>query len=58
MAKNRFPEAENRLFQRVFVCMKCGKKMRSDLSKVRAGKIKCRSCKTHKLRPIHKDTKV
>jgi ribosomal protein L40E len=57
MAKHKFPEAENRLFHRVFVCMKCGAKMRGDLIKVRSGKVKCRKCKAKRLRPIHKDTK-
>jgi ribosomal protein L40E len=58
MAKQRFPEAEERLFQRVFVCMKCGAKMRSDYMKVRAGKVKCRHCKAKQLRPVHKEHKA
>ena len=58
MPKAKFPEIENRLFKRVFVCMKCGKKIKADLAKVRAGKIKCRGCKTKSLRQKHKDTKV
>jgi ribosomal protein L40E len=58
MPKHRFPEAEQRLFHRVFVCMKCGAKIRSDLIKVRSGKIKCRKCKSKRLRPIHKEHKV
>jgi len=58
MPKHRFPEAEQRLFHRVFVCMKCGAKIRADLIKVRAGKSKCRRCKSKKLRPIHKEHKV
>lgn len=57
MAKNRFPEAEQRLFHRVFVCRGCGAKIRTDLTKVRAGKVKCRHCKSRHLRPIHKDRK-
>ena len=57
MPKHRFPEAEARMFHRVFVCMKCGSKIRSDLSRVRAGKNKCRRCKSKKLRPIHKEAK-
>lgn len=58
MAKQRFPEAENRLFHRVFICMKCGAKLRSDLIKVRDKKVKCRKCKAKQLRPIHKDHKT
>jgi ribosomal protein L40E len=57
MPKHRFEEAERRLFHRVFVCMKCGAKIRSDLIKVRQGKTKCRKCKSKRLRSIHKDQK-
>ena len=57
MAKHKFPEAEQRIFQRVFICMKCGAKMRTDLAKVRSGKVKCRKCKRKQLRPVRKDKK-
>ena len=57
MAKQRFPEAEKRLFHRVFICMNCGSRMRADLAKVRSGKVKCRNCKAKKLRPIRKEHK-
>ena len=57
MAKGKFPEAEKRLFDRVFVCMKCGAKIRANPMKVKSGKVKCRKCKMKKLRPIHKDKK-
>lgn len=57
MSKHKFPEAENRLFKGVFICMKCGVKIRGDLVKVRAGKVKCRKCKSKRLRPIRKDKK-
>ena len=42
MGKQKFPEAEARLFTRVFVCMACGAKIRADYSKIKAGKVKCR----------------
>jgi len=58
MAKQRFPEAEQRIFHRVFICMKCGAKIRSDISKVKAGKVKCRVCKSKKLRQIRKEHKA
>jgi ribosomal protein L40E len=58
MPKHRFPEAEERMFHRVFVCMKCGAKNRGDLLKVKAGKVKCRKCKSKRLRPIHKEHKT
>ncbi|RLJ05244.1 MAG: 50S ribosomal protein L40e [Candidatus Aenigmatarchaeota archaeon] len=57
MAKQRFPEAEKRLFHRVFICMNCGSRMKADLAKVRSGKVKCRNCKAKKLRPIRKEHK-
>lgn len=58
MPKQKFPEAEGRLFHRIFICMKCGARMRADLVKVREGKIKCRKCKRKQLRPIKKEHKV
>ncbi len=57
MPKQKFPEAEARLFHRVFICMKCGAKIKADLSKIKAGKIKCRRCKSKQLRAIHKEHK-
>ena len=57
MPKHKFPEAEKRIFQRVFICMKCGSRIRADLPKVRAGKVKCRRCKAKHLRAIHKEHK-
>lgn len=58
MGKQKFPEAEARLFTRVFVCMACGAKIRADYSKIKAGKVKCRKCKAKQLRAIHKERKV
>ncbi len=58
MPKQKFPEAEKRLFSRVFVCMKCGAKIKTDLSKIRAGKSKCRKCRSKQLRAVHKERKV
>jgi len=57
MPKQKFPEAEMRLFHRVFVCQKCGAKIRTDLIKVKSGKAKCRKCKSKQLRAIHKEMK-
>lgn len=58
MPRQKFPEAEARLFHRVFICMKCGARMRADLIKVRDGKVKCRKCKGKNLRPVKKEQKV
>ncbi len=57
MPKHKFPEAEERLFSRVFICMRCGARKRGDLVKLRAGKLKCRRCKSKKLRAIHREHK-
>lgn len=58
MAKQKFPETEARIYSRMFICMKCGARLRSDLTKVRAGKVKCRKCSKKKLRPIKKERKA
>lgn len=50
-------EAKNRLFDRMFVCMKCKSKIRADGFKVRAGRIKCRKCGSTALRPKSKESK-
>ncbi|RLJ07571.1 MAG: 50S ribosomal protein L40e [Candidatus Aenigmatarchaeota archaeon] len=57
MAKLKSPEASARLFQRVFICMKCGARIRADMQKVKLGKVRCRRCKRKELRPIHKELK-
>jgi ribosomal protein L40E len=58
MTRQRFPEAEQRLFHRVFVCMNCGAKCKADAVKVKHGKVKCRKCRSKHIRPIHKEHKV
>jgi len=58
MVKQKFPETEQRLFHRIFICMSCGARMRADLVKVREGKVKCRKCRKKNLRPIHKEHKT
>jgi ribosomal protein L40E len=57
MPRAKFPEAEKRLFNRVFVCQKCSSKIRADTSKIKMNRIKCRNCKSKELRPIHKEHK-
>ncbi len=47
----RFPEAEKRLFENVWICMKCKAKMRSSENKKPE---KCRKCKSKQLRPKKK----
>ena len=40
-----------RLFENVFICMKCHARIRSRPEKVKAGKVKCRKCSYRGLRP-------
>ncbi len=49
------PEVARRLFHRVFICMKCKARIRADMEKVLAGKVKCRRCGSKKLRMIAKE---
>ena len=48
--------AHTRLFKNVFVCKKCGAKIRADPRKVAEGKVRCRKCKSTALRPKSKKT--
>ena len=50
----KFPEANTRLYQNIFVCKNCKTKIRAQQMKVLQGKIACRKCKSRALRPIHK----
>ena len=58
MVRKIFPEAVARLFNRVFVCKKCKSKIRTDYSKVKAGKVKCRKCGSKQLRSKRKERKA
>jgi len=52
----KIPEAQARIIKNVFVCMKCGTKMRADPQKVLKGKVKCRKkdCRGRGFRPLKK----
>ena len=50
----KFPEADARLFYRKFVCRKCKKVIKASNLDILAGKITCRSCGSHALRPKRK----
>jgi ribosomal protein L40E len=58
MPKIKIPAAMGRLYERVWVCMRCNAKMRTDSSMVKAGKVKCRKCGYKGLRPKSKGHKV
>ncbi|MGC9079292.1 MAG: 50S ribosomal protein L40e [Nanopusillaceae archaeon] len=51
MATSLFPELKARKFDRIFICRKCGARIRADPNKVRAGLVRCRKCKSKALRP-------
>ncbi|MCD6215665.1 MAG: 50S ribosomal protein L40e [Candidatus Aenigmarchaeota archaeon] len=57
MPKKISVEALDRLFHRQYVCMKCNAKIKADLRKVKAGKVKCRKCGYKGLRLKRKDIK-
>ncbi|BBL45816.1 50S ribosomal protein L40e [Nanobdella aerobiophila] len=50
MANELLPEIKNRKFDRIFICRRCGSRIRADPEKVRSGLIKCRKCKSKSLR--------
>ncbi len=54
----KIPEAEARLFNRIFVCLKCKSKIKADSAKIRAKKILCRKCKSRDFRGKNKEKKV
>ena len=58
MPRKTFPEAMDRLYHRVFVCRKCKSKIRTDYSKVKEGKVKCRKCGSKDLRPKRREKKA
>lgn len=50
----KVPAAQARLFKNVFICKKCGAKIKAEARKIIEGKIKCRRCKSKALRPKRK----
>ncbi len=50
MAKKLASVALKRMFQNVYICMKCNAKRRAQGDKVKKGKIKCRKCGSKQLR--------
>jgi large subunit ribosomal protein L40e len=58
MPKQKIPVVTNRLYNRVYICMKCNAKLRSDVARVKAKKVKCRKCGYKGLRLKSKERKV
>jgi len=50
----KIPAAQDRLYKNVFVCKKCGTKIKSDIQKILEERIKCRRCNSKTFRPISK----
>ena len=50
----KIPEAQNRLFKKVFVCKNCQSKIKADPQKILRGKIKCRKCNKKAFRTLKK----
>ena len=48
----KFPEADKRMFNNVFVCKVCKAKIKAPNMKVIQGKISCRKCSANKLRTV------
>jgi len=46
--------AQKRLFNNVFVCKNCSKKIRTQAVRVISKKIRCPRCGSHSFRPIRK----
>jgi ribosomal protein L40E len=44
-----------RLFENVFVCLKCKRKMKANPQKIRLGKVHCRNCGYNRFRPKSKE---
>jgi len=58
MPKTKIEAVTKRIYNRVFICMKCNAKIRADQRKVSAGKVKCRKCFSKDLRPKSKERKM
>ena len=57
MGKMRNEFEFKRLYERVFVCMKCNAKIKADDRKVKEKKVKCRKCNSKALRKKSKEVK-
>ncbi len=50
----KIPAAQKRMFGDVYVCKKCSKKIRSQATRVVAGKVKCPRCGSRAFRQVRK----
>jgi ribosomal protein L40E len=58
MPREKIAATYGRIYDRVYVCMKCNAKIKTDPERVKAGKVKCRKCGYKGLRPKSKERKV
>jgi len=58
MPKVKAPAAMARIYERVWICMRCNAKIRANARAVAARKVKCRKCGYKGLRPKSKERKV
>ena len=58
MPKAKIEAVTKRVYERVFICMKCNARMRTDTLRIKAGKVKCRKCGYKGLRQKSKERKV
>lgn len=58
MPKTKIEAVTKRLYDRVYVCMRCNSKIRADSKKVKEGKVKCRKCFSKDLRLKSKERKI
>ncbi len=50
----KIPTAQKRMFENVYICKICNKKIRSQPVRIIAGKVKCPRCDGRSFRPIRK----
>jgi DNA-directed RNA polymerase subunit RPC12/RpoP len=50
----KMPVAQKRMFENVFICKKCSKKIRSQPTRIIAGKVKCPRCDSRTFRTVKK----
>jgi len=58
MPKTKIEAVTKRLYDRVYVCMRCNAKIRTDPERIKAGKVKCRKCGYKGLRQKSKERKI
>jgi len=58
MPKAKVEAVTKRIFERVFICMRCNARIRADPRKVILRKVKCRKCDYKGLRPKSRERKI